>query len=667
MPQGGDSQRGTRTSKPRPRRLLREPAKDKFVELIQDGVLVSAALLKIGYAQKTYEQWRRDDPAFKARVDQARQLRGKRDEAVRGERLGFAEWRKKYLGVTTPWHQMQWVDLLEGREPQALHSSQQYTPGKRNRLLVNCPPFHGKSVCLTIDYVTYRLCMDPGFRALLISAGAELAKDFLFGIKQRLTSPDFIELQKAYAPDGGWEATSESWTESRIVFGTEVRAQSKKAFHEKDANVMALGMRSKVYGRRADLVIVDDGVDSTNVAEHAKQMKWLRGMVESRIEAGGKLLVVGTRVSSVDLYSELMKPENYANQRVPWTYLASPAILEEGRTPAEHVTLWPVADAPWVQPDDAEMDECLCEDTLVCSTGFEVDGVRRFSRWDGLHLENGPRASNNNTDWALIFQQRSVSEDATFPEHAVQAATNGSRQSGLLKANTVGHPYQGMHGMYVIAGLDPSIKGFAGIIAYAVDRETQKRYILNAWNLKAPTGQQLKDKMKAITGEFGVHEWRVEKTGLLQFFTQDADLRQWFSTRGIRFTEHHTGANKWDAGFGVSSIAPLFGEYDKSYDDPNGAWREITPPLIELPRAQNSDGLKALVHQLITWTPELDPNRVPCDLVMALWFAEVGAREHLGHGRGNVVALGRSNRYVSPRRAAQSHRLNLADYRASTP
>jgi hypothetical protein len=31
-------------------------------------------------------------------------------------------------------------------------------------------------------------------------------------------------------------------------------------------------------------------------------------------------------------------------------------------------------------------------------------------------------------------------------------------------------------------------------------------------------------------------------------------------------------------------MASLFGEYDKRWDDPNGAWRTITEPLIELPR-----------------------------------------------------------------------------------
>ena len=510
--------------------------------------------------------------------------------------------------------------------------------------------------------MTYRLCMDPGFRVLLISAGQDLAKDFLFGIKQRLTSPDFIDLQLAYAPDGGWEATSESWTESKIVFGTEVRAQSGKAFHEKDANAIALGMRSKVYGRRCDLVIVDDGVDTTNVSEYAKQLKWLRSMVESRIEGGGKLLVVGTRVSAVDLYSELLKPENYANGVSPWTYLASPAILEEADDPEEHVCLWPLAQEPWVRLEDSEMDECLCEQTVSCTAGIEVDGRRMFARWDGVHLEKGPRASNSAADWALIYQQKSVPEDATFPEHAVVRATQPLRLCGRLEKDRAGHPFGGMHGKYVIAGLDPSIKGFAGIVAYAVDRETQRRFLLNAWNLKAPTKDQLTDKMKQVTEHYSVNEWRVEKTGLLQFFTQDSVLRAWMSTRGVRFTEHYTGANKWDASFGVSSLASLFGEYDRAWDTPNSEWREITAPLIELPRA-HKDGIKALVHQLITWTPDLDPNKVPCDMVMALWFAEVGAREHLGYGNsGNVTAFGRSNRFVSPRATQRRTVVRFADY-----
>jgi hypothetical protein len=403
-------------------------------------------------------------------------------------------------------------------------------------------------------------------------------------------------------------------------------------------------------------------VDGTNVNEYVKQMKWLRREVSSRLEAGGKLLVVGTRIAPVDLYSELLKPENYANLKTPWTYLASPAILEEGATPDKHVTLWPYSDQPWVQPGE-DADECLCENP-ACTEGIEVNGQRLYQRWDGIHLEAGPRAENNNTEWALVYQQKSVGEDATFPEHAVAKSTNSQRLCGRLEANKLGHPITGMNGMYVIAGCDPSIKGFAGLVVQAVDPLTRKRYVLAVVNMRAPTATELKNRMYELTDLYGIDEWRVEKTGLLQFFTQDVGMRTYFASRGVRFTEHFTGSNKWDAAFGVSSLAPLFGEYDKPWDDPSGAWREITPPLIELPRP-NQEGMKALVHQLITWTPELDPAKVPCDLVMALWFAETGAREYLGASgqSGNIVQFGRSNKFLSPRAAQTRLKVNLADFR----
>ena len=169
--------------------------------------------------------------------------------------------------------------------------------------------------------------------------------------------------------------------------------------------------------------------------------------------------------------------------------------------------------------------------------------------------------------------------------------------------------------------------------------------------------------MRELTEHYDINEWRVEKTGLLQFFTQDAEMRSWFASRGVRFVEHLTGNNKWDAGFGVSSMAPLFGEYDRAWDAPSAKWRTITEPLIELPR-HNQDGIKTLVHELIIWTPELNPAKTPCDLVMALWFANTGAREYLGVGRsGNVISFGRNNKFVSPRRAKNRQRVNIADFR----
>lgn len=603
-------------------RFTPEAAKANLILHVQEGLTIEAALEKVDRVRSTYERWRSDDKDFAARVDQAKKLKdaGKGGPA---EKISFAEWRKKYLKTETFWHQHQWIDILEGRDPRDLHSSQTYHPGKKSRVLINVPPFHAKSMTITMQYTVYRICMDPGFRCIIVSAGSTLAQDFLYGIKQILTHPDYIDLQMAYAPEGGWKQSAEAWSLNRITVGAVGRDSS-----EKDPTVQAIGMGGQIYGTRADMVIVDDAVLGKNVREWEKQMKWLRREVSSRIEAGGKLLVIGTRIAPVDLYSELMNPDHYANGKVPWTHFASPAILEEGPD-HQHQTLWPYSDRPWQESGSEDTCDCGLEE---CSQGEETeDGTKLYPRWDGLHLDIGPRADNNAAEWALIYQQTSLHENMTFPQFAVEGSTNTRRLPGRLDAENHDHPRGGMHNMYVFGGCDPSVKGFAGLVAYAVDKTTLKRYLLAVRNLKAPTPAYLKSEMKEMTELYDINEWRVEKTGLLQFFTQDEELRSWMTQNGIKFKEHlTTGQTKWDPTYGVASMSTLFGAWEEVTDErgraSGGGWTCRVEPQIELPRPITQP-MQALVHQLVTWTPETDPKRIPCDLVMALWFAETGARE----------------------------------------
>lgn len=635
MPKGdvarrNDAVKNNRNAHKKASRFTPEAAKANLILHVQEGLTIEAALEKVGRVMSTYERWRTSDKEFAAKVDQARALKSVGKDRSGAEKLPFAEWRRKYLRNETFWHQQQWIDILEGREPSDLHPAQTYKPGKRSRVLINVPPFHAKSMTITIEYVVYRICMDPSFRVIIVSAGSDLAKDFLYGIKQRLTHHDYIDLQMAYAPEGGWKQSAEAWSADRITVGSAGREAD-----EKDPTVRAIGMNGQIYGGRADMVVVDDAVLGKNVREWEKQMRWMRREVNSRIESGGKLLVVGTRIAPIDLYSELMNPEHYANGKVPWTYFASPAILEDGEG-HEHKTLWPYADRPW--QDATSEDFCDCGQE-ICEQGFEDEnGKRLYPRWDGLHLDIGPRADNNAAEWALVYQQTSLHENMTFPQYAVEGSTNTRRLPGKLDPDNLDHPRGGMHNMRVVAGCDPSVKGYAGLVVLAIDKTTLKRYLIAVRNLKAPTPAKLKAEMYEMTKEYDIDEWRVEKTGLLQFFTQDAEMRQWMTQNGIQFREHlTTGHTKWDPTYGVASMSSLFGAWEEDVDDrgraTGGGWNCRIEPEIELPRPITQP-MQALVHQLITWTPETDPKRIPCDLVMALWFAETAAREMSVRGAG---------------------------------
>lgn len=622
-------------------------AKDAFIEYVKAGYTVAAALERVERAQKTYEYWRKTDTDFRSNVDTVMATRKvtttDRDDARSAARkMGFAAWREKYLGLPTYWHQLQWIDLIEGREPRDLHPAQTFEVGKRrNRIIVNCPPFHAKSMTVSIDYATYRICCNPGVRIIIISKTQGMAKKFLGGIKMRLTHPRYRDLIKDFAPEGGYEQTAEQWAADSITL-----AVADRDGIEKDPTVQALGIGGQVYGARADLIIVDDAVTLANANEWEKQLDWISQEVGSRPGPSGKILVVGTRVSPNDLYFQLRNPDNYTSGNSPWTYLTQPAVLVDDVDPEKWETLWPRATRSWWEEDEGS-GECDCG-LPECEHGY---GDGTFPRWDGIHLAP---LRDKESRWQLVFMQSAIAGDSAFPTHALMNATQKARRHGL-DGGMASVP----KGLYVVGGLDPATTGAAAFVVQAVDRFSGKRYLYDAWNVKHPTPQELKDRVKALTREFGINEWRIEKTGLLTMFTQDAELNRWLAARGVRLVPHYTGSNKHDVGFGVGSMASLFGIYELQED---GLFKEIMPPLLELPRWEGD--ISQLVHQLQIWHPDLDPKKTPIDMVMALWFAEIGCRDHVMAGTAGKDRRRNFSRMAPPSARKKAAVVRLSDYRS---
>lgn len=133
---------------------------------------------------------------------------------------------------------------------------------------------------------------------------------------------------------------------------------------------------------------------------------------------------------------------------------------------------------------------------------------------------------------------------------------------------------------------------------------------------------RIRDIIINWTQLYSPSEWIIEKNAFQAFLTQDEGIRQYLASRGVILREHHTGGNKWDAGFGVASMSTLFGtkQSDGKHHRDN---------LIHLPSDQ-SEMIKSLIEQLITWTPT---TKGKTDMVMALWFCEIRAREMLNYGQ----------------------------------
>jgi hypothetical protein len=621
------------------RQLAPEEARKELILLVRQGRTIADALKVIGRSRSWYDTQRREAEGFSALIDNARFRTQDLADEARSNLSDFAEFSEKYLGTKVPAHMLNVVDMLEGKEPRWVHDSMVYEQGSAglSRLLVNVPPNHAKTMTITINYVTYRVVKNPNINVMVISKTQEQAKKFLYAIKQRLTHPRYADLQVAFGPTDGYKATADQWSATKVYLGGDARDSDAK-----DPTIEAIGMGGQVYGNRADLIVLDDVVTLSNANEWAKQQEWIRQEVASRLPpGGGQLLVVGTRVAAVDLYKELRNPSHYTDGVLPWSYLSMPAVLEYADDPKGWKTLWEKSEQP------------LTEDDTPDENGM-------FDRWTGPRL-TAVRNEAGPSKWSLVYQNLDIAENAIFDPMCVRGAVNGMRKSGALVAGAAGHP-DNSNNFFRVIGIDPAMTGDTAAVAYAVDRRTHKRYVMDVHIMTSPTPAAIRSLIKEWTDAYKPHVVIVESNAFQLFLTQDEEIRNFLSTRGINYRPHYTGNNKQDPEFGVASLAPLFGTITKR-DGVMNNFKHAGDNLIELPDSSKNEHVKKLIEQLVTWQPGVQGKKLKMDAVMALWFCEIVARETLLTS-ANVPNF-MSNQFTTRGDIASRYIINLDDLAAS--
>ena len=621
------------------RNLTPEEARKELISSVRQGRTIADALKVVGRSRSWYDTQRREAEGFAAYIDNARFRTADLADEARSGLNDFASFSEKYLGAKVWDHMLNVVDMLEGKEPRWIHPAMTYEKGSAGlaRLLVNVPPNHAKTMTITINYVTYRVVKNPNINVIVISKTQEQAKKFLYAIKQRLTHPRYADLQAAFGPTDGYKATADMWSANKVYLGADVRESDAK-----DPTIEAIGMGGQVYGARADLIVLDDVVTLSNAGEWAKQQEWIRQEVASRLPpGGGQLLVVGTRVSAVDLYKELRNPQHYTDGIIPWSYLSMPAVLEYADDPKDWKTLW------------AKSEQPLTEDDTPDENG-------NFDRWTGPRL-TAVRNEAGPSKWSLVYQNLDIAENAIFDPMCVRGAVNGMRKSGALVAGAAGHPDNAQN-FYRIIGIDPAMSGDTAAVAYAVDRRTHKRYVMDVHVMSSPTPAAIRTLIREWTDAYKPHTVIVESNAFQLFLTQDEEIRNFLSTRGINYRPHYTGNNKQDPEFGVASLAPLFGTVTKR-DGNNNNLKHAGDNMIELPDSSRNEHVKKLIEQLVVWQPGVQGKKLKMDAVMALWFCEIVARDVLLTA-SNVPNF--MNNQFTPRKAIEDRYIvNLDDLAAA--
>jgi hypothetical protein len=428
----------------------------------------------------------------------------------------------------TPEFHGQIMDLLEDRS-------------KRMKL-INCAPYHAKSTTATLKSTLYELVRDPSSRTAVISAAGDLARAFLYQIKQHLQDPDlYIGAARNLIEDWGPFYNPNAWSADQIyIYG--------RSGAQKDPSVSVYGFGTQIYGRRFDRMIFDDVavLDNQNTPEAVEKMHrkiWQEYV--NRVGKTGQLIWVGTRVAAGDIYSRLDDIEGM-------NVLRFPCILDED----EQTMLW---------PEHFPYQAAVAQRSAMSLEQFQ-----------------------------LVYQNvDTLGVNASFTPEMLEAARDRERFIGSYD------PSWGL-----VAGLDPAgandQAGYTALVLMGIDPVTGIRHIVDLVNIKQMKAPDILSQVYDWAERYPLRELRVETNGLQsQLYQWNTELNQRLVNRGVRLVPHIThGRNKWDPQFGVESMAALFHNrlISLPYGDLNSRAkvRELEDQLLGFPMARTSDLVMAM-------------------------------------------------------------------------
>jgi len=171
------------------------------------------------------------------------------------------------------------------------------------RSLLLAPRGHGKSSVAGISFAIWKLVQDPNRRILIVSNTVEQGKVFLREIRAHLEGNQVLRAMYGNLRAGKWSETELLVRRSRIA---------------KEASVTAAGANGLIVGRHFDVIIADDIVDEENSwceSQRQKLQTWFYKTLFPCLEPDGEIHIIGTRYHGGDLYGEIIRKQEVAEER----------------------------------------------------------------------------------------------------------------------------------------------------------------------------------------------------------------------------------------------------------------------------------------------------------------------------------------------------------------
>lgn len=204
---------------------------------------------------------------------------------------------------------------------------QEFYAGDKKVLVMDLPPRHGKSRTLQM-FVQWLLGRDNSLKVMTGSYNEVLSKTFAKGVR------DSINEEKA---DAFIPVFNDVFPNVRIKSGD--GAANLWGLEGGYNNYLATSPSGTATGFGCNLLIIDDVIKSAEEAYNAsakeKHWQWYTNTMLSRLEEGGKIIIVMTRWATDDLAGRVL--EHYGGNAV---HINMKAVQDDGRMLCDEILSW---------------------------------------------------------------------------------------------------------------------------------------------------------------------------------------------------------------------------------------------------------------------------------------------------------------------------------------
>lgn len=254
------------------------------------------------------------------------------------------------------------------------------------RLMIFCPPRHGKSELVSVRFPAWFLGRNPDCRVVLASCTADLAVGFSRQGRNIIADEAFQTLF-------GRLGTQSS--EERVGISEDRRAADAWEIEGRRGGLAAVGVGGSIIGRGAHVAILDDPFKNRNEAE-SKRVRdevdsWYRSTFYTRLEPGGAVVIMHQRWHSDDLAGRLLRRMVEEPGADRWRVVSLPAVAEGMPTDSGNgLQMQALRDGRWLGADPLGRKP----GEALWSGKYGVEALERI------------KANLGSYEWEALYQQR---------------------------------------------------------------------------------------------------------------------------------------------------------------------------------------------------------------------------------------------------------------------